>query len=208
MKRREFIALLGSAAAAWPLAAQAQQTERVRRVGFLLGAIPPAQFGLGDLGGFAQGMRELGYVEGRDFVIEWRSAEGRYERLYDLAAELARLKVDVILLGSPPAVRPTQQATTTIPIVMGYAVDPVGNGFVASLSRPGGNTTGLTGSTDDTAPKLLDLLTTIVPGLSRVAVLTNPTNPSSLAVMKNARSAAEKASLVGASGSAQPATDR
>ena len=141
-------------------------------------------------------MRELGYVEGRDFIIEWRSAEGRYERLYDLAAELARLKVDVILSGSPPAVRPTQQATTTIPIVMGYSVDPVGNGFVASLSRPGGNTTGLTGSTDDTAPKLLDLLTTMVPGLSRVAVLTNPTNPSSLAVMKNARSAAQKASLV------------
>jgi putative tryptophan/tyrosine transport system substrate-binding protein len=196
VRRRQFITLLGGTAAAWPLATRAQQPERVRRVGFLLGAIPPAQFGLGDLGGFAQGMRELGYVEGRDFVIEWRSAEGRYERLYDLAAELARLKVDVILLGSPPAVRPTQQATTTIPIVMGYAVDPVGNGFVASLSRPGGNTTGLTGSTDDTAPKLLDLLTTIVPGLSRVAVLTNPTNPSSLAVMKNARSAAEKASLV------------
>src|SRR3954468_15596951 len=123
MARRKFITLLGGAAA-WPVAARAQQPERVRRVGFLLGAVPPAQFGLGDLSGFAQGMRELGYVEGRDFIIEWRSAEGRYERLYDLAAELARLKVDVILLGSPPAVRPTQQATTTIPIVMGYSVDP------------------------------------------------------------------------------------
>jgi putative tryptophan/tyrosine transport system substrate-binding protein len=195
MRRRNFIALLGSAAA-WPLAARAQQPDRMRRVGFLLGAIPPAQFGLGDLSGFTQGLRELGYLEGRDFVIEWRSAEGQYERLPDLAADLVRLKVDVIVLGSPPAVRPTQQATTTIPIVMGYSVDPVGNGLVASLAHPGGNTTGLTGSTDDSAPKLLDLLATMIPGLSRVAVLTNPNNPASLAVMNNASSAAQKARLI------------
>jgi ABC transporter substrate binding protein len=158
MKRREFITLLGSAAVGWPLAARAQQGVPMRRVGFLLSAIPPAQFGLDDLGGFAQGMRELGYLEGRDFVIEWRSAEGHYERLPDLAAELVRLKVDVIVLGAPPAVRPAQQATTTIPIVMGYSTDPVGNGLVASLAHPGGNTTGLTGSTDDSSPKQLELL--------------------------------------------------
>ena len=92
MKRRDFIALIGSAAAAWPLAARAQHDAPVRRVGFLLSAIPAAQFGLGDLGGFTQGMRELGYLEGKDFVIEWRSAEGQYERLPDLAAELVQME--------------------------------------------------------------------------------------------------------------------
>jgi putative tryptophan/tyrosine transport system substrate-binding protein len=196
MSRREFITLLGGAAVAWPLTGHAQQPDRMRRVGFLLGAIPPAQFGLGDLSGFTQGMRELGYLEGRDFVIEWRSSEGQYERLPDLAAELVRLKVDVIVLGLTQAVRPTQQATTTIPIVMGYSTDPVGNGLVASLAHPGGNTTGLTSSTDDSAPKLLDLLATMVPGLSRVGVLTNPNSLGSLAVMNNARSATQKASLM------------
>jgi putative ABC transport system substrate-binding protein len=124
MKRREFITLLGGTVAAWPLAARAQQGAPMRRVGFLLSAIPAAQFGLDDLGGFTQGMRELGYLEGRDFVIEWRSAEGQYERLADLAAELVRMKVDVIVVGSTPAVRPAQQASATIPIVMGNAIDP------------------------------------------------------------------------------------
>jgi putative ABC transport system substrate-binding protein len=199
MTRREVNALFGGVVvttATWPLAARSQQGRPMRRVGFLLSAVPPAQFGSGDLAGFAQGMRELGYLEGRDFVIEWRSAEGQYERLPDLAAELARLKVDVILLGATPAVRPTQQATRTIPIVMGYSTDPVGNGFVASLAHPGGNTTGLAGSSDDSTPKQLELLATVVPGLSRVAVLTNPDSPLSSAVIKSARSAAQKANLL------------
>jgi putative ABC transport system substrate-binding protein len=197
MGRRECIALLGSAVAAWPLAARAQQGERMRRVGFLAGAVPATESGSDyPAGGFTQGMHELGYVEGKDFVVEWRSAEGQYERLTDLAAELVRLKVDVIVAGSPVAVRPAQQATTTIPIVMGYSTDPVGNGFVASLARPGGNTTGLAGSSDDSAPKQLELLATIVPKLSRVAILTNPYNPNSPAVMKSVRSAAEKAGLL------------
>ena len=195
--RRQFITLLGSAAAVWPLAARGQQRDQARRVGFLLAAVPAAQMDWDDLGrGFTQGMRELGYVEGKDFVVELRSAEGQYERLTDLAAELVQLKVDVIVAGSPLAVRPAQQATTTIPIVMGYSTDPVGNGFVASLARPGGNTTGLAGSSDDSAPKQLELLATIVPKLSRVAILTNPYNPNSPAVMKSARSAAEKADLL------------
>jgi ABC-type uncharacterized transport system substrate-binding protein len=99
--------------------------------------------------GFMRGMRELGYVEGKDFVIEWRSAEGQYGRLSDVAAELARLNVDVIVTGVTAGIRPLQQATTTIPIVMAYSTDPVGNGFVASLARPGGNTTGLAGSSDE-----------------------------------------------------------
>jgi putative ABC transport system substrate-binding protein len=127
--RREFITLLGGAAIAWPVAARAQQREQMRRIGFLFSVIPPAHFGSDGGGrGFTQGMRELGYLEGKDFVVEWRSAEGHYERLPDFAAELVRMKVDVIVTGSSPAVRPAQQATTTIPIVMGYSTDPVRNG--------------------------------------------------------------------------------
>ena len=197
MKRREFITLLGGAAATWPLAARAQQTGTFRRIGFLYGSIPLTQLASEDLSrAFIQGMLELGYLEGKDFVVEWRSAAGQYERLADLAAELARLKVDVIVTGSAAAVRPAQQATTTIPIVMAYSTDPVGNGFVASLARPGGNTTGLAGSSDDSAPKQLELLTTVMPRLSRVAILTNPHNPNSAAVIKSAQSAAEKVGLV------------
>ena len=197
MKRREFITLLGGAAAAWPLAARAQQPGTFRRIGFLYGSIPLTQLGSEDLSrAFIQGMLELGYLEGKDFVVEWRSAAGQYERLADLAAELARLKVDVVVTGSAAAVRPAQQATTTIPIVMAYSTDPVGNGFVASLARPGGNTTGLAGSSDDSAPKQLELLTTVMPRLSRVAILTNPHNPNSAAVIKSAQSAAEKVGLV------------
>ena len=197
MKRCEFITLLGGAAAAWPLAARAQQPGTFRRIGFLYGSIPLTQLGTEDLSrAFIQGMLELGYLEGKDFVVEWRSAAGQYERLADLAAELARLKVDVVVTGSAAAVRPAQQATTTIPIVMAYSTDPVGNGFVASLARPGGNTTGLAGSSDDSAPKQLELLTIVMPRLSRVAILTNPHNPNSAAVIKSAQSAAEKVGLV------------
>ena len=197
MKRREFITLLGVAVAAWPLAARAQQPGTFRRIGFLYGSIPLTQLGSEDLSrAFIQGMLELDYLEGKDFVVEWRSAAGQYERLANLAAELARLKVDVIVTGSAAAVRPAQQATTTIPIVMAYSTDPVGNGFVASLARPGGNTTGLAGSSDDSAPKQIELLTTVMPRLSRVAILTNPHNPNSAAVIKSAQSAAEKVGLV------------
>ena len=196
MKRRGFITLLGGAAM-WPLAARAQQPGTFRRIGFLYGSIPLTQLASEDLSrAFIQGMLELGYLEGKDFVVEWRSAAGQYERLADLAAELARLKVDVIVTGSAAAVRPAQQATTTIPIVMAYSTDPVGNGFVASLARPGGNTTGLAGSSDDSAPKQLELLTIVMPRLSRVAILTNPHNPNSAAVIKSAQSAAEKVGLV------------
>ena len=196
MKRRGFITLLGGAAM-WPLAARAQQPGTFRRIGFLYGSIPLTQLGSEDLSrAFIQGMLELDYLEGKDFVVEWRSAAGQYERLANLAAELARLKVDVIVTGSAAAVRPAQQATTTIPIVMAYSTDPVGNGFVASLARPGGNTTGLAGSSDNSAPKQLELLTIVMPRLSRVAILTNPHNPNSAAVIKSAQFAAEKVGLV------------
>jgi ABC-type uncharacterized transport system substrate-binding protein len=141
-------------------------------------------------------MRELGYVEGKDFVIEWRSAEGQYGRLSDVAAELARLNVDVIVTGVTAGIRPLQQATTTIPIVMAYSTDPVGNGFVASLARPGGNTTGLAGSSDDSSPKQLELLATLVPNVSRIGLLGNPNSPTYFSVLKNTQAAAQKVGLL------------
>jgi putative ABC transport system substrate-binding protein len=140
-------------------------------------------------------MRELGYVEGKDFVIEWRSAEGQYGRLSDVAAELVRLNVDVIVTGVTAGIRPLQQATTTIPIVMAYSTDPVGNGFVASLARPRGNTTGLAGSSDDSSPKQLELLATLVPNVSRIGLLGNPNSPTYFSVLKNTQAAAEKVGL-------------
>jgi putative tryptophan/tyrosine transport system substrate-binding protein len=193
LKRREFITLLSSAAA-WPFEVRAQQAGPLRRVGFLFSANPPDHFGSGR--GFTEGMRQLGYLEGKDFIIEWRFAEGHYERLPDLAAELVRTNVDVIVTGSSPAVRPAQQATATIPIVMGYSTDPVRNGFVASFAHPGGNTTGLAASGDDSSPKQVELLATIVPRLSRVAFMMNPESPTSSTLMKSAQSAAEKAGFL------------
>jgi putative ABC transport system substrate-binding protein len=140
-------------------------------------------------------MRELGYVEGKDFITEWRSAEGRYERFPELAAELVQLKVDVIVVPVTAAIRPMQQATDKIPIVMAYSTDPVGNGLVASLARPGGNTTGLAGSSDDTAPKQLELLAMAVPNISRIGLLGNPATPTYSSVLKGAINAAQKAGL-------------
>jgi putative tryptophan/tyrosine transport system substrate-binding protein len=135
MRRREFIAGIG-ATAAWPLAARAQQPRKVWRIGFLAGATRPAQLELSHYAGFLRGMRELGYLERRDFVMEWRFAEARFELFPKLAAELVQLNVDVIVLGTGLAVPATQRATTTIPIVMGGDADPVGLGYVASLARP------------------------------------------------------------------------
>jgi putative ABC transport system substrate-binding protein len=195
MNRREFVTLLGGAAVAWPLAARAQQPRKVRRIGFLAGGTRPAALESSFYGGFAKGMRELGYVEARDYIIEWRFAEGKYEDFSNLAAELVRLKVDVIVTGAAMAIRPAQQATRTIPIVMATSTDPVGNGFVASLARPGGNTTGLASSQEDYAPKHLDLLMTAVPNLSRVGVLMNPDGTSRASKLKITLATAEKAHL-------------
>jgi putative tryptophan/tyrosine transport system substrate-binding protein len=140
-------------------------------------------------------MRELGHVEGRDFVIEWRFAEGRPERLRGLAADLVRAKVDIVVAGNPQATRPVQEASSTMPIVMGISTDPVGTGIIASLARPGGNITGLATSADDTAPKQLELLAMAVPNLSRVGVLWNPDEPNSTPVPKSAEAAASFAGL-------------
>jgi putative ABC transport system substrate-binding protein len=140
-------------------------------------------------------MRQLGYVEGKDFVIEYRFAEGKYERFDDFANELVRLKVDAIVLATPAAVPAMQKATDAIPIVMGYSTDPVGNGFVASLAHPGGNTTGLASSSDDASPKQLELLAMTIPNLSRVGLLVNLDSPNYLPVLKNAMAAGQKAGI-------------
>ena len=145
------------------------------------------------LKGFTEGMRELGYAEGTDFTMEWRFAEGRYERFEVFAAEMTSLPVDVIVLGTPAAVRAMQRATSTIPIVMGYSTDPVGNGFVASLARPGGNTTGLASLLEEIVAKQVELLRATVPNVQRLAVLTNPGNiNSSTAVLASARASSKR----------------
>jgi len=192
-KRRDFVTLLG-ATAAWPLAARAQQPGKVWRIGFL-SSLPRGASGSGLYAGFQQGMRELGYVEGQHFVSEWRSAEGKYERFPELAAELVRLKMDVLISGLTLGVRALQQATNTIPIVIAYSIDPVGNRLVDSLANPGGNITGLAGSSDDSAPKQLELLTAVVANPSRLAILGNPDNLTYPSVRKSAQDAAEKAGL-------------
>ena len=193
MTRREFITLLGAAAVGWPTEVEAQGPGKLWRVGAISGGtqsrIP--EF----VAAFPQGMKDLGYIEGRDFVMEWRFAEGEYERIPGFAAELVRSNVDVFLLTTAAAIRPVQRATSTIPIVMAYSTDPVGNGFVASLARPGGNTTGLASSGDDSAPKQVELLTTIVPTLSRIGFLANQANPNSTSLLASARTAAEAAGL-------------
>jgi putative ABC transport system substrate-binding protein len=137
-------------------------------------------------------MGERGYVEGKNLIIEWRFADGEYERLPALAAELVRLKVDVIVASTSPAIRAAQKATTTIPIVFPTTGDPVGSGFVASLARPGGNITGLSNVNLDISAKLLELLMTMVPRLSRVAVLGNPGSSTYAAILKSIQAAALK----------------
>src|SRR5262249_7360938 len=171
MKRREFITLLGGAAVGWPVAANAQQADKIARIGWLgqnLAPNPQAREA------FRQGMRDLGYVEGRNLVIEYRDAEGKFDRLPALAAELVALKVDVIVAPNTPQVLAAKQATTTIPIVFALAADPVGSGLVTSLARPGGNTTGYAVLGVDLVGKCLELLTQAVPGVSRVAFLWEP----------------------------------
>ena len=151
MRRREFITLLGGAAVAWPLAARAQQAGKVPTIGFLGPTTPSSQSQ--HVAAFAQRLRELGWIEGRTITIEVRWAEGRPERFAEIAAEFVRLKVDVILTQTTPAVLAAKQATSVIPIVFATAGDPVGTGVVASLARPGGNITGLSSQATDTAGK-------------------------------------------------------
>ena len=190
--RRKLVIALGAGALASPLSSLAQPATRVWRVGFL--AYRHMDFVDSDYvyGPFTQGMRELGYVEGKNLLIEWRSAEGKSERLPELAADLVRLKVDVLAAGGTPAAQAAQKATTTIPIVMISVGDPVGTGLVKSLARPGGNSTGLSNMTADLAPKLLEMLRAMVPKVTRVAVLVNPSNASHALGLKDVQAAAQK----------------
>jgi putative ABC transport system substrate-binding protein len=168
--------------------AHAQQPTKVPRTGFL------STVSLSSVAArtesFRQGLRELGYVEGKNITIEWRDAEGKLDRLSERAVELVRLKVDVIVTAGPPSTRATKEATVTIPIVMAFDNDPVGNGFVASLARPGGNITGLSTYYPEITGKQLELLKEIVPNLSRVAVLGTSTVPGNEQTLKETELAA------------------
>jgi putative ABC transport system substrate-binding protein len=175
MRRREFITLLSGAAAAWPLVARAQQAGKIYRIGFLWDS--PDAF-LDALEAFRQGLRDLGYVEGRNIVIEYRWAEGKPERMRELAEELVRLKVDVIVAPSSIYTEAAKRATSTIPIIFVSHADPLGSRHVASLARPGGNITGLSLMMTETNVKGLELLKEAVPGISRVAVIFDPATPS------------------------------
>ena len=174
--RRRFVAAAVGAVFARPLVASAQTPAALRRVGFLAAADSSDANFQRFLGVFRARLAELGHVEGRSIAIESRWAGGRYERLPDLAAELVRLKVELIVTASVPAIRAAREATMTIPIVMAAVVDPVATGLVASLARPGGNVTGLSVMSPELVGKQLEMLKEVAPGVSRVAVLWNPTN--------------------------------
>jgi putative ABC transport system substrate-binding protein len=183
LHRREFITLLGGAAVAWPLSARTEQPDRVWRIGVLANEPWPA------IEGLHVGLDELGYSEGGDLLIEYRFAEGEAGRFPGLAAELVRLPVDVIVTWGTPATLVALKATSSIPIIMS-AGDPVGAGLVASLVRPGGNVTGFSSQTAGGEGKRLELLKELLPNLSRVAVLSNSTNPYCVIAVEHARRAA------------------
>src|SRR6516165_4811222 len=170
-KRRDFITLLGGAAAAWPLAARAQQTGKPPTIALLGSATPLVDSQR--VAAFVQRLRELGWIDGRNVAIEYRWGEGRNERFAEIAAEFVRLKVDVIVASTTPAVIAAKQVTSVIPIVFPTAGDPVGTGVVASLARPGGNVTGLSNQLSDTGSKRLELLREVVPNLRRLAIMGN-----------------------------------
>ena len=177
MKRRQFITLLGGATAAWPVAARAQQAAKIPRIGIIDDA-PIWDH-------FRQALRGLGYIEGQNIAIEYRSAEGQPDRLATVASDLAHLPVDVIVTSGSAASHAAQQATPTIPVVMIAIGDPVRAGLVASLARPGGNITGNTILGTEMSAKRLQLLKEVIPGTSRVAFLWNPNNASHLAYSKS-----------------------
>jgi len=192
VRRRDFITLLGGAAAAWPLAARAQQA-KLPTIGFLGAGTASAMSQW--TAAFVQRLRELGWVEDRTIAIHYRWAEGRTERLAEIAAEFVRLKVDVIVTNSAAPVVAAKQATSVIPIVIASAADPVGTGLVASLARPGGNVTGLSVQMTDLAGKRLELLREVVPGLRRLAIMVNPGASAAILEINEAQAAAKMLGL-------------
>jgi putative tryptophan/tyrosine transport system substrate-binding protein len=181
LKRRAFIAALGGTAAGWPLAARAQQT-KVARIGFL--GVDSASSHAARLAALRAGLRDLGWLEGTNLLIEYRWAEGNYERLRGLADELVQLKVDVLVTHSTPGALAAKSATSTIPIVLTAVADPLALGLVSSLRVPGGNITGLSTFTPELMAKRLQLLKEAVPALSKAALLINPDNPLSQPVLQ------------------------
>jgi putative ABC transport system substrate-binding protein len=188
MDRRMFLGTLAGGLLAAPLAAGAQQAGKVYRIGYLAPDSGPSL----SSEAFRQGLRDLGWVEGRNIVIEYRWAGGRRERLADLATELVQLKVDIILGSTTPGALAAKKATKTIPIVIPVSNDPVGSGLVESLARPGGNVTGFSFIAQDMTQKRLELLKEVDPGITRVAALLNPTHPRSAAELSEGEVAARE----------------
>jgi len=188
--RRKLIVALGAGALAAPLGSLAQQKGKVWRIGFLGAAT--ASGSARRVEALRAGLRDLGYVEGKNIVIEFRWAEGNYERLPQLAAELVRLKVDVLVTAGTPSILAAKSATTTIPIVMASGGDPVATGLVTSLARPGGNVTGMAGFSPELMVKRLELLKDVFPRARQVAVLFNPDNPSHIKISLPVMDAAAK----------------
>src|SRR5262245_19946252 len=191
LKRREFITVLGGAAG-WPLAARAQQT-KLPTIGLFLGANPSIESQR--VATFVQRLRELAWIDGRNLAIEYRWAEGRPERVSEIAAELVRLKVDVIVTSTTPPTLAAKQATTVIPIVFAAVSDPVGTGLVTSLGRSGGNITGLANQIIDTTGKKLELLREVVPALRRLAIMANVGNPAAVLEMAEVQATARTLGL-------------
>jgi putative tryptophan/tyrosine transport system substrate-binding protein len=192
MKRREFITLVGGAAAVWPLSAGAQQTGKIPTIGFL-GAATPAAWSAWTAA-FVQRLRELGWIEGRTVAIEYRWGEGRSERYPEIAAEFVRLKVDVIVTVGAAALA-AKQVTSVIPIVFAVAPDPLGTGLVTSLSRPGGNVTGVSNQSADLAGKRLEILREVFPALRQIAILANAGNPTSVQELREVQATARTLGL-------------
>jgi len=187
MRRRDFIRLVGGMAVGWPLTARAQP--KIPRIGFMGNSTAALETNLVDA--FREGLRDLGYEEGRNIVIEYRWADGNYDRFPALVAELIAAKVDAIVTAGTPAALAVKKATTTVPLVMVAVGDPVGTGLVPSLARPGGNLTGLSSIAPDLEGKRLQLLREIVPALSHVAMFVNSLNPFHVSSMRQARAAAQ-----------------
>jgi putative ABC transport system substrate-binding protein len=192
MRRRDFIASVGGAAIGWPLAAHAQQP-KLPTIGFL-GPLTSSAMSRWTAA-FVQRLRELGWIEGRTVVIEYRWGEGRSERFPEIVAEFVRLKVSVIVTGGTAAVIAAKQATSVIPIIFGSVADPVGTGLVASLARPGGNVTGLSNQSADLPGKRLEFLREVVAGLRRLAIMANISNPSNVLEMSEGQAAAHALGL-------------
>jgi ABC-type uncharacterized transport system substrate-binding protein len=196
VRRREFITLLGGAAVAWPLAARAQQSERMRRIGVFTAAFAADDpEGQARVGAFQQGLQQLGRAIGRNLQIEYRWGAGDVERTRKYAAELVALAPEVILTSGASTIGPLLQATRTVPIVFVNVSDPVGAGFVDSLARPGGNATGLSTQSSDTASKRLEILREFIPGFRRLAVLGNATYAGSVEEMREVLAVAEALGL-------------